>query len=212
MMSYDDTVILLYAKAPVEGTVNTRLISDIGVQAATRLQFELTQNRLSMLKKAKLCTVHLMCTPDKQHCFFAQCERDYSVTLFEQTGRDLGERIINGVRHALSKYKYCIVIGTDAPALDAVIIVQAIDVLHSHNEVVFVPAEDGGYVLVGLHYPYEFLFQDIAWGSPEVMQQSRQQLDTRNVPYVELASCWDVDRLKDYQRYLNLQAEKRDTE
>jgi rSAM/selenodomain-associated transferase 1 len=211
-MLYDDSVILLYAKAPVEGTVNTRLIPDIGVKAATRLQYDLTHDRLSMLDKAKLCTVYLMCAPDKRHRFFAQCKRNYSVTLFEQAGSDLGERIINGVRHALSQFKYCVVIGTDAPALDAAMIAQAIDVLHTNNEVVIAPAEDGGYVLIGMHYPHEFLFHEIAWGSSTVMQQSREQLDLRNVPYTELATCWDVDRLEDYQRYRNLQVEKPGTE
>jgi uncharacterized protein len=209
-MYYDDTVILLYAKAPVEGTVNTRLIPDLGVQTATRLQYDLIHQRLSMLEKAKLCTVYLMCAPDRQHPCFIQCERDYSVTLFEQSGSDLGERILNGARHAVSRFKHCVVIGTDAPALDAGMITQAIDVLHSHKEVVFVPAEDGGYVLIGMQYPHDFLFKQIAWGSSKVMQQSREQLDLRNVPYAELATCWDVDRLEDFQRYLNIQAEKFD--
>ena len=210
-MLYDDTVILLFTKAPVEGTVNTRLIPDIGVQAATRLHYDLTCHRLSMLEKAKLCTVYLMCAPDRNHPFFAQCEQEYSVTLFEQAGSDLGERIINGVRLALSRFKHCVVIGSDAPALDAAMIAQAIDVLHTRKEVVFVPAEDGGYVLIGMRYPHEFLFQHIAWGSSKVMQQSRDQLELRKVSYAELATCWDVDRLEDYQRYLCLRDKKFDT-
>lgn len=203
-MIYDDTVILLYAKAPVEGTVNTRLIPDIGVQAATRLQDDLIKQRLSMLEKAALCTVYLMCAPDCRHECFTRCEQTFPVTLLEQSGQDLGERIYNGIRYALSRFKYCIVIGTDAPALDENMIRQAIDVLHADNEVVFVPAEDGGYVLVGMQCPYDFLFQRITWGSSEVMQQSRNALDLRNVPYAELATCWDIDRLDDYQRYLSL--------
>jgi len=203
-MIYDDTVILLYAKAPVEGTVNTRLIPDIGVQAATRLQADLIQQRLSMLEKAALCTVYLMCAPDCRHESFIRVEQTFPVTLFEQSGRDLGERIYNGIRHALSRFKYCIVIGTDAPALDENMIRQTIDVLHTDTEVVFVPAGDGGYVLVGMRYPYDYLFRQITWGSSQVMQQSRNVLDLHNVRYAELATCWDIDRLEDYQRYFSL--------
>ncbi len=203
-MLYDDTVILVFSKAPVEGEVNTRLIPDIGVQAATRLQHDLLHQRLSMLTTADLCAVRLMCAPDNKHACFVSCEKQYSITLSEQSGADLGERLLNGVKAAFEQYKFCIVIGTDAPALDETMIMQAIDKLHEGKEVVFVPAEDGGYVLVGLGQKHDYLFQDIAWGSAQVMQQSRDTLDRHHVSYQELATCWDVDRLEDYQRYLAL--------
>ena len=201
-MLYDDTVILLFAKAPVEGKVNTRLIPDIGVQAATKLQYDLIHQRLLMLAKADLSALHLMCAPDTLDDFFLQCKQQYPTTLIKQSGCDIGARMLNAVKTGLLHYKYCIVIGTDAPALDEEIIKQAIDVLQAGTEVVFVPAEDGGYVLVGLQQAYDFLFQEISWGSAEVMQQSKNKLDENNISYKELATCWDIDRLEDYQRYL----------
>ncbi len=85
----------------------------------------------------------------------------------------------NAIQDALRQYKFCIVIGTDAPALDGIAVQQALDALHEGTEVVFVPAEDGGYVLVGMQQPYDFLFQEISWGSAEVMQQSRNKLDNK---------------------------------
>ncbi len=203
-MLYRDTVVLVFAKAPIEGEVNTRLIPAIGVQAATRLQHDLLQQRLSMLTTANLCAVTLMCAPDKKHACFVSCEKKYPITLSAQSGADLGERLQNGIHAALAQYKFCIVIGTDAPALDEIMIKQAIDKLHAGKTVVFVPAEDGGYVLVGLGQSHDYLFQDISWGSAQVMQQSRDRLDRHHVSYQELATCWDVDRLADYQRYLAL--------
>ncbi len=203
-MLYHDSVILLYAKAPVAGKVNTRLIADIGVQAATKLQHELIHHRLSMLSRANLCAVRLLCAPDQQEKPFLQYEKQYPITLFDQTGKGLGARMFNGVVSALQQYKYCIVIGTDAPALDAARIKQAVDVLHTNSDVVFVPAEDGGYVLIAMQHAHAFLFQDINWGSADVMQQTRNKLDENGVSFEELASCWDVDRLEDYQRYLTL--------
>jgi len=200
-MLFDDTVILLFAKAPVEGKVNTRLIDDIGVKAATKLQHELIHQRLSMLEQANLCSVNLMCVPDIQHECFLQCEKIYSVSLNKQLGKNIGYRMLNGVRQALQNYKYCIVIGSDAPALDEEKIKQAIEVLHAETDVVFVPAEDGGYVLVGLQQAYEFLFQQINWGSGEVMQQTRNKLKENNVSFKELEICWDIDRVEDYERY-----------
>jgi len=201
-----DTAILVFAKAPVEGEVNTRLIPDIGVFAATQLQHDLVHERLSMLTQTKLGDVILMCSPDEKQDFFLQCKQKYSIELCKQSGNDLGERMMNGVREALTRYKQCIVIGTDAPSLDERLIQQAIDTLHDGTDVVFVPAEDGGYVLLGLQQCRDVLFQDINWGTAEVMQQSRELLDENNISYKVLETCWDVDRLEDYQRYLEYMA------
>ena len=207
-MKYDDTVILVFAKAPIEGQVNTRLIPDLGVQTATELQQKFIYQRLLMLQQADLCTVTLMCAPDVHHECFVQCQQQYDVTLQQQTGDDLGERMFNGIEKSLRSYKYCIVIGTDAPALDAAQITSAIETLRedksNNSHVVFVPAEDGGYVLIGMDKAYGFLFNNIRWGSDEVMQQSRETLQKNNVNFTELAECWDVDNIEDYQRHLAL--------
>ena len=202
-MRYHDSVVLLFAKAPVEGKVNTRLIADIGVSAATALQHDLIHHRLLMLNKANLCDVRLLCAPDDRHECFVRCKQQYPISLFEQVGTDLGERMYNAIQDASRHYKFCIVIGTDAPALDGIAVQQALDALHEGAEVVFVPAEDGGYVLVGMRQAHDFLFQDVSWGSAEVMQQSRNILDNNKIIFEELATCWDVDRLEDYQRYLS---------
>jgi rSAM/selenodomain-associated transferase 1 len=207
-MKYEDTVILVFAKAPVEGRVNTRLIPDLGVQAATKLQEEFIYQRLHMLQQASLCAVTLMCAPDIHHECFVKCQQQYDVTLQQQAGENLGERMFNGIEHSLRSYKYCVVIGTDAPALDATQITSAIETLHedksNNSQVVFVPAEDGGYVLVGLDKAYGFLFNNIHWGSDEVMQQSREVLQKTKISFTELVESWDVDRIEDYQRYLAL--------
>ena len=201
-MLYDDTIILLFAKAPIAGNVNTRLIPDIGEEKATSLQYDLIHQRLSMLTSAGLCNVSLMCAPGTQHECFVECEQKYAIQLIAQSGCDLGERMFNGVEVALRHYKYCIVIGTDAPALNEVTIEHAIEALHTNTGVVFVPAEDGGYVLLGLQHSCDFLFEGIDWGSSEVMQQSRDQLKLNEISHRELATCWDIDSLEDYQRYL----------
>jgi len=203
-MLYRDTAILLYAKAPIAGKVNTRLIPDIGEPAATQLQYDLIHQRMQMLTDANLCDVILMCALDIEHECFLRCQQDYPVMLKEQSGGDLGARIIDGVVSALESYKHCIVIGSDAPALTATDIQQAIETLRKKTDVVFVPAEDGGYVLVGLNRPYTCLFADIDWGTPEVLQQSRDVLMRQNIAFEELATCWDVDRLADYERYMQM--------
>lgn len=203
-MYHENCVVLLYAKAPCNGKVNTRLIPDIGVDAATQLQDDLIHHRLSMLSKAALCDVRLMCSPGQQDEYFLQRKQQYDVALFDQQGEDLGVRMFNGVAAALQSYKYCIVIGTDSPALDSAMIAQVIDDLQSGSEVVLVPAEDGGYVLIAMSAAYSCLFEGVSWGSDRVMKQTVDILVANKITYKALGMCWDIDRLADYQRYLQL--------
>jgi hypothetical protein len=203
-MLYDDTVILLFAKAPIDGEVNTRLIPSIGVKEATKLQHDLTHQRLKTLTDAELCDVKLMCSPSVNHEFFIKCGMIYTVEPWQQASGNIGVRMHDAVKHALVDYQYCIVIGTDAPALTLEMISQAIAVLKQGVEAVFVPAEDGGYVLVGLQQAYGFIFEGIDWGTERVMQQTRNKLDAEGVTYKELATSWDIDRYEDYQRFLSL--------
>ena len=62
------------------------------------------------------------------------------------------------------------------------------------------PAEDGGYVLVGLRHDTPALFEGIAWGGPLVMAQTRAQLARLGMPAIELATLWDLDRPEDLAR------------
>ena len=184
--------------------MNTRLIPDIGVKAATKLQYDLLLDRLQVLHELDVCQVWLMCAPDTQHEVFQMCKQRYQLELSMQSGEDLGERMANGVRHALKTFDACIIVGTDAPALTGQDIIQAIETLHEDASVVFVPAEDGGYVLLGMNERHDFLFENISWGSEQVMQQSRQAAIDKGVSLSELAERWDIDSLADYQRYMAL--------
>ena len=76
---YLDAVVLLFAKAPIAGEVNTRLIPDIGIDAATQLQAELIHSRLENIQKQNLCKVELWCSPNSNHDFFQACRKRYGV-------------------------------------------------------------------------------------------------------------------------------------
>ena len=197
---YSDAVILVFSKAPVAGSVNTRLIPDIGVEAATQLQIELMRSRLESLKKQNLCKVELWCAPDTSHILFQECEKQYGVTLFKQQGDDLGDRMSLAIKGSLKKFKRVILIGTDAPSLTSEHIETSIKKLGS-NDVVIVPAEDGGYVLIGMGQHCDSVFQSVPWSTDRVLIRTRENLKASNLKYDELDVCWDIDRIDDYYRY-----------
>ena len=57
-----------------------------------------------------------------------------------------------------------------------------------------------GYALIGLRRPEKGLFQDIEWGGPEVMDETRKRLAALGWTWRELDTLWDVDRPEDYAR------------
>jgi hypothetical protein len=69
---------------------------------------------------------------------------------------------------------------------------------------VFTPAEDGGYVLVGLRRPQPALFEAIDWGSDRVMAQTRARLKQLGLRCSEMPTLWDVDEPADWQRWQSL--------
>ena len=203
-MKHADAVVLVFSKAPVAGEVNTRLTPYISHQQAAELQRELVHNRLEMLASSNLCQFQLWCAPDTDHPFFDECANQYCIDLNAQSGIDLGERMLNATQAMLNNYNKVIIIGTDAPALGGDQIGQAIKELDSHDTVL-VPAEDGGYVLIGMSEHREGMLSDIAWGCGDVLKETMQNLERLGLHCRLLDTCWDVDRPEDLERYRRLQ-------
>ena len=199
---YPDAAVLVFAKAPLAGKVNTRLIPDIGVDAATELQAELIHSRLKSLQEENLCATQLWCAHDIQHAFFQGCRTQYNIELYEQSGCDLGERMSSAIEQSLRNFKRVVLIGTDAPSLIIKHIEAAVEQL-GKNDVVIGPADDGGYVLIGMSKHSEAIFQTVEWGTDRVLDETRVNIKENELSCFELESCWDIDRVEDYLRYKN---------
>jgi hypothetical protein len=103
----------------------------------------------------------------------------------------------------LGAYKKIVVIGTDAPALGSKIIDDVIRQLNE-RDVVLVPAEDGGYVLLGVTTYHENILANVPWGSEQVLSRTVANIESLGLKYELLGECWDVDRPEDLQRYFEL--------
>jgi uncharacterized protein len=191
--------IAVFAKAPVAGEVKTRLAQALGDEAAATLHGELVRHALATALDAGLGAVELWCAPDDTHPFFAQCARDFGITLKAQRGEDLGERMRNAAEDAHADGVPLVIIGSDCPALTPSHLRLAANGLRV-QDAVFIPAEDGGYVLVALSKPVAGLFDGMTWGGEEVMLQTRARLEAAGAHWLELPTLWDVDRPEDYER------------
>lgn len=194
-----DTAILVFARAPVAGAVKTRLIPLLGAAGAATLHRRLLGHALATAQRAGN-SLALWGTPDSSDPVLQDMAAQYGAAMQQQQGADLGARMAHAFAATLAQTAQALCIGADCPALTANHLHQAAAALREGSDAVFVPAEDGGYALVGLRRHIPQLFAGIDWGTATVMAQTRSRLQALHLRWQELETLWDVDRPADYQR------------
>jgi rSAM/selenodomain-associated transferase 1 len=184
--------LVVMAKAPVAGAVKTRLIPALGAQGAAQLAERLLERTLDAARGFDGAALELCCARDATHAAF----RRAGVATSVQGEGDLGQRMARAFERALARSRAVVLIGTDAPALDAAYLRAAFRALES-GAAVFGPALDGGYALVGLTRRAPALFERIDWGSSRVMAQTRERAREIGLALAELAPLADIDRPED---------------
>lgn len=201
---YPNSVLMIFCKAPVPGQVKTRLMPELTPEQAAELHIELSTKTLQRATQRHLCPVQLWCTPATGHDFFTASAATYPITLRQQQGTDLGERMHRAFCSALAGYSHAVLMGCDCPSLTEQDLEQALTALNQENEVVLAPAEDGGYVLIGLNRPRPELFDNMPWGTELVLEQTRNRIERYKFRCHELSEQWDLDTAEDLERYRRL--------
>ena len=192
----EPVAIAVLAKAPVAGLAKSRLVPALGAEGAAKLQARLIERTLSTACAAAVGPVTLWAAPDETHPLFAAMRRQFGAALARQPDGDLGERMHAAIAAAGAP---ALVIGTDCPALTADHLRAAAEALRE-RDAVMIPAEDGGYVLIGLQKPRPALFSAMHWGTATVMAETRRRLVSLGLSFRELAPLWDVDTAADLER------------
>ena len=189
--------IAVLAKAPLPGLVKTRLIPVLGAHAAAILQERLTERAVATAFAAAIGPVTLWTAPDETHPSFHDLAERSALRFRRQPDGDRGDRMLAALAAAGGP---ALVIGTDCPALAVEHLRAAAEHLRHGADIVTIPAEDGGYVLIGAWRPLPGLFSDMPWGTAAVMAETRQRLAAGGLTGRELAPLWDVDRPDDLDR------------
>jgi rSAM/selenodomain-associated transferase 1 len=191
-----NTSVIVFAKAPVAGLTKTRLAPALGPAGAAALAARLLRHTLAQAAAAAVGPVELCAAPDASHPALREAALACGATLGEQGEGDLGQRMHRAFERHLAQPGRALLIGTDAPALDAARLREAAKALLEH-EAVFVPALDGGYALVGLRRADPRWFAGMAWSQPRVMADTRERLRAAGMRWAELAPVADIDEPAD---------------
>jgi len=199
-MDTPDTALLVFARAPVPGQAKTRLVPALGQAGAAELHARMVRHTLKNAVAAGVGPVTLWCMPDDKHPFFAECARNFNVSLHLQQGNNLGQCMAHALETSLRNFRHMMLIGTDCPALGPDILRNVAQRLRTNVSVVFVPAEDGGYTLIGVRDGVPSIFDNITWGSDSVMEHTRSQLRSQQLDWHELPPMLDIDTPHDLQQ------------
>jgi rSAM/selenodomain-associated transferase 1 len=189
--------ISILAKAPIPGFAKARLIPVIGAHAAAVLQERLTERAVATALAAGIGPVTLCCDPDATHDTFLKMVARMKITLRPQPPGDLGARMLAAVTTSTGPV---LVIGTDCPALTEAHLRSAAMALRDGNDVVLIPAERNGYVLLGMRKAQPAVFSNIGWGGSSVLADTRARIVEQRLMLVERPPLWDVDTEIDLAR------------
>lgn len=186
--------LVMMAKAPRIGTVKTRLARDIGHVGA----WTFYRRTLFMVTKRLLdprWTCWLSTTPDGARHTARQWPHHWR--RIAQGGGDLGERLLRPFKH-LSPGAV-VIIGSDIPGIQPQHIAAAFKALNE-NDIVFGPASDGGFWLIGAKSRSKLtdLFDGVRWSTEHALADTLANLPSgTRVGLVETLN--DVDEVEDYQ-------------
>lgn len=193
----EPVAIAILAKAPVAGLAKTRLIPALGAHGAAVLAERFIERAVATALAADLGPVTLWAAPDPSHRCFRDLAAQHPLTLATQPAGDLGARMLAAMQAGPGPV---IVIGTDCPALTVAHLQQAAAALRDRHDVVIAPAEDGGYVLIGVARPLPELMGGMTWSTAQVMSETRSRVARHGLRMHELPMLWDVDEPADLDR------------
>jgi rSAM/selenodomain-associated transferase 1 len=196
--------LVIFAKAPALGRVKRRLAAGIGALAALRFQRDNTARLLRRVASDRRWRCWLALTPDR----YAAGPRFWRVPCrrIAQGGGDLGRRMARPF--ARLPAGPVIVIGSDIPAIARYHIAAAFRLLADHD-LVFGPADDGGYWLVGARrrpLP-RGLFEAVRWSTAHALADTLANVPRRlRVGFA--ATLDDVDNEPAYRRFVRRSASR----
>lgn len=184
--------LIVFARAPAIGKVKTRLAAEIGEEAAARVYARLLARSLWLARQWS-GPLYVACADRASFNYFMQLLPAGQWRLFEQSGRDLGERMANAFVHVLAQSPGALLMGSDIVDATLADLHEASVWLDDGVDVVLGPVADGGYWLLGLREPRPALFSKLPWSTPDVAAITRARCSTLRLRREELPVRHDVD-------------------
>ena len=191
----DKNLLLIFARNAVLGKVKTRLAKSVGDETALKI-YEF------LLQKTHQVTREVSCVKAVHYSEKIMVDDLWDVGSYQkhlQQGDDLGQRMYHAFKNSFENgFKKVVVIGTDLFDLTPELIEESFLSLDS-NDVALGPAKDGGYYLLGMKTLHTPLFNNKAWGTSGVREDTLKDLINKKVHLLEELN--DIDVIEDIKHH-----------
>lgn len=192
----NNRALIIFAKSPRGADVKTRLSGHVTDEERLGLYVSLLTNTIEKLKDIPGVDTLIAYSPPEDGDYFS----GFGPGTFPQSGGDIGERMHNALGRVLKEgYGKAVLVGVDIPGLSPSTIIRAFELLKD-SALVFGPARDGGYYLVGMKKPVREIFQDIPWSTAHTLAETLKKASELVLSTALTEKLSDIDTKEDLKR------------
>jgi rSAM/selenodomain-associated transferase 1 len=203
--------IAFMAKASAPGRTKTRLVPPLTLAEAADLNTAFLQDVAdNVLLASRNATPqagiagYAAFGPPGSEDFF-QRTLPPAVGLIEAWLPNFGDCLLRTVEEIFARgHRSAVVLNSDSPTLPTAFLVETAEVLARPGDcAVLGPSSDGGYYLLGLKAVHRRLFEDIAWSTARVTEQTLERAREIGLAVHRLPVWYDVDDAESLRRLQN---------
>jgi rSAM/selenodomain-associated transferase 1 len=184
--------LIIISKYPEKGAVKTR-INGLSDEQRVALYDRLLNTTMSKLSFIPGVDTFMAFAPSDAEEYFSR----FSVDLIPLDKDDLGRSMYQAFCFVFQQgYEKVSLAGADIPDLSVSIINDSFNKL-SENDLVFGPAKDGGYYLVGMKEPVGEVFRNIPWSSSKTLEASIKNAEQAGYTVGLITTLSDIDTIED---------------
>ena len=183
--------ISVFSRSPIPGRTKTRLIPVLGQLGAAKLHELMLERTLATVYQAQVGPVCLVVTG--RHVFFEKLTERFEIDVVLQTDGSLGKKMFSEVERVLARDSAVCLVGSDCPGIVTQDFLEVHKALSEDKDLVIGPSNDGGYYLIAMSKPYDFLFSQMRWGEASVFEMTLDQATRENLKIHLLETKSDID-------------------
>jgi uncharacterized protein len=196
--------IAVMAKASAPGRTKTRLVPPLTFEEAAVLNTaflrDIAHNLLLAGQYASIAG-YAAYAPSGSEDFFSSILPP-AIGLIDACEPNFGDCLLHAIEEMLARgHDSAVVLNSDSPTLPTALLIEAAGVLAQPGErAVLGPSSDGGYYLLGLKAARRRMFEDIAWSTERVAQQTLERAREIRLDVHTLPVWYDVDDVEGLRR------------
>ncbi|WP_019037541.1 TIGR04282 family arsenosugar biosynthesis glycosyltransferase [Psychroflexus tropicus] len=193
-------LVIVFAKNPELGKCKTRLAKSIGDEKALEVYKTLLKHTAETLAQVEADRVVFYSETIQHHDLWGEDVFQKQV----QIQGHLGEKMQAAFEWGFAQgYSEICIVGSDLMELKVTDLDQAFMELEAHD-LVFGPAQDGGFYLMGMTQLYKRAFLDKAWSTETVLKDTLK--DLKGLKYALLETKTDIDYVENALQHQDLKA------